>query len=77
MFQYIIWTFIFYWLFRFIFNFLLPVLRATRQMKGKMQDFNSRMGGQGNYQGAAGNASSTPPPRTKTKDDYIDFEEVK
>jgi hypothetical protein len=82
MLRYIIWTFIFYWLFRFIFNFLVPVFRATRQMKQQVNDFKSRMDGQGNYQGAsthASSANSSAPaqPEQPAKGDYIDFEEVK
>ena len=73
MLRYIIWTFIFYWLFRFIFNFLVPVFRATSQMKQKVREFQSA---QSNH------ASSTPPPgpqpqQKPAKGDYIDFEEVK
>ena len=39
------WSFVLYYLFRFVFNFLLPVARATRQVRQQfrnMQDPNMR-----------------------------------
>jgi hypothetical protein len=79
MLRYIIWTFILYWLFRFIFNFLVPVFRATRQMKEQVRDFQSRMDGQGNnFQKAPQNPPPGPQPQEKPKGgDYIEFEEIK
>lgn len=87
MFKYIVWAIIIYCLVRFIFNFLIPVIRAARQMKGQMKDFQDRMGSQQyqenvNEQGFQQNTAqqsnhakrTTPQPKAG---DYIDFEEVK
>ena len=73
-----------YLLYRFVFNFLLPVVRATRQvrqqfrnMQGPGNDFGG--GSQGRAEGAeakpgqAANKRSSKPPA----EDYIDFEEIK
>lgn len=73
MFKYLFWAIAIYFLVRFIFNFVIPVYRATRQMKGQVREFQERMQGQ------------TPPPdfeqqqaKPKVKEgDYIDFEEIK
>jgi hypothetical protein len=78
-----------YVLYRFINNFLLPVVRATRQVRQQirnMQEPGSDPGGsprpgtaQGPFgadrsqQGQAANKRSPKPPA----EDYIDFEEVK
>ncbi|MBY0476221.1 MAG: hypothetical protein K2Q24_01130 [Chitinophagaceae bacterium] len=63
-----------YFLYRFIFNFLIPVGRATREMKQKMNEFQSRMQQQQGYAPTPEPVKESP--KTK-KDDYIDFEEVK
>lgn len=83
MFRYIIWTFILYWLFRFIFNFLLPLFRVTRQMKDQVRDFQSAASNQG-YQSQerpgqqTSNASARPQQREGSRPgDYIEFEEIK
>lgn len=63
-----------YFLYRFVFNFLIPVSRATREMKNKMTEFQNRMQQQQGY------APTSEPVKENTKkksDDYIDFEEVK
>ena len=62
-----------YLAYQFIFKFLLPVMRASRQVKDQMREFQSRM--QGQQEGAA-----QPPPKSENKKkagDYIDYEEIK
>lgn len=76
--EYIIWAFVFYWLFRFIFNFVVPVFRVTRQMKEQVRDFNSaasRQPFEGSQQPP--HSSTAKPPHKPAAGDYIDFEEVK
>ena len=83
MLRYIIWAFIFYWLFRFIFNFLVPVFRATRQVKQQVRNFQDKAQGQGTFQGNGSQfsntakASNSPHEEKPRKGDYIDFEEIK
>jgi hypothetical protein len=74
MFKYIFWAIAIYLLVRFIFNFVIPVYRATRQMKGQMRDFQERM-----QQGQeAPQEFEQKQGNQKVKEgDYIDFEEIK
>jgi hypothetical protein len=72
--RYIIFAFIIYIAFRFIFYFLIPVIKTTRQVKKGFREMHSRM------QEQYGNTRAGEPPIPKEKknnDDYIDFEEVK
>ena len=41
--KYIFWTIVIYFLIRFIFNFVIPVFRATRQMSSQVKDFQNKM----------------------------------
>jgi len=76
MFKYLFWAIGLYILIRFIFNFVIPVYRATRQMKGQMRDFQSRM--QQGQEGFEQNANAQKTAKSQSKrEDYIDFEEVK
>jgi hypothetical protein len=75
MFKYLFWAIGLYILIRFIFNFVIPVYRATRQMKGQMRDFQSRM-----QQGQEGFEQQQTAEKNNSgvkQGDYIDFEEVK
>ena len=69
-----------YFLYRFIFNFILPIYRVSKQMKGQMREFQSRMNpdAQG-YQQAAQQQSAQQNTSAKptTEGEYIDFEEIK
>lgn len=77
--RYIFWFITIYLLYRLVFNFIIPVWRVSRQMKGQMRDFQNHM----NSQGPGMQQTETPKPAqsaTSTKSgkgDYIDFEEVK
>jgi len=76
MFKYLFWAIGLYILIRFIFNFVIPVYRATRQMKGQMRDFQSRM--QQGQEGFEQNANAQKNAKSQSKrEDYIDFEEIK
>ena len=70
-----------YLLYKFIFGFVIPIVIATKSVRGKMKDMDQRMSGFGsdthssdtsdhNYQ--KGKSSSSP-----SKGDYIDFEEIR
>lgn len=61
-----------YILFKFIFNFLLPVAGAAKQMKKQMETFNQKQ------QNTFNQKPPKAEPVSKTSaGDYIDFEEVK
>jgi hypothetical protein len=76
LFRYIIWTVIFYLLIRFIFNFIIPVFRASRQMREQVRSFQQKQHQDQFEAGSTPKATETRQPQ-KTKGDYIDFEELK
>lgn len=68
-----------YFLYQFIFRFLIPVSRAAREMKSKMNEFQTQMQQQ---QGFGPQQQQRPEPIKQTTPepkggDYIEFEEVK
>ena len=75
----ILWILLAFFVFRFIFNFLLPIIRVSRQMKRNVRDFQQQTRQQQEASGNPFSSSSqntTAPPKEKTGD-YIDFEEIK
>lgn len=73
--RYIIWIFVIYALYRLIFNFIIPVVRVSGEMKKKMREFNDTINQQQHSQPDDSLKHSSS---AKQKDgDYIDFEEVK
>ena len=77
MLQYIFWTIVIYLLFRFIFNFVVPVIRVGRQMRRQMNDFQQTMHSQQQPQGNYSDQKDAEQKPRKRSEDYIDFEEVK
>jgi len=72
MLRYILYTLGFYFLFRFITGFLIPVVRTTLQLRKGFKAMQEQ-------QEAAAAASDVTPKRPAKPDDgdYLDFEEVK
>ena len=66
-----------YVLYKVIFDFIIPVYKTTKQVKTKMNDMHTRM----QEQQRAHSPEATQEPAKKSnsisKDDYIDYEEVK
>lgn len=77
MFKYLFWAIVIYLLVRFIFNFLIPVFKATRQMRNQVKEFQSKMEEQQTQQPFRGSAQAQQANPKASKEDYIDFEEVK
>lgn len=69
-----------YFLYTLIFNFILPIYRASRKMREQMREFQGKMntenGFSGNHSAASTTARATQTESSKAGD-YIDFEEVK
>jgi hypothetical protein len=66
-----------YILYKIIFDFIIPVYQTTKQVKTKMNDMHSRMQEQ---QHAASSQPTQEPVKKSTavsKDDYIDYEDIK
>jgi hypothetical protein len=76
MFKYILLGFTIYFAYRFLFDFMLPVIRTTRQVKKQFDAVREQQ--QGFQQTSQNkNNSSTPNKAPKPKaDDYIEFEEI-
>jgi Sec-independent protein translocase protein TatA len=70
----ILFALLIYFLYRFIFHFLVPVSKAAREMKNKMNEFQNRMQQQQGFSTRPEPAKEAAP--QKKAGDYIDFEEV-
>lgn len=75
--RYLLYGLLIYVVFRFIFRFVIPVTRAARDMKSKMNEFQTRMQEQQQQQAAAQRPQPVKEPLTPKEGDYIEFEEVK
>ncbi len=64
-----------YFLYQFVFHFLVPVSRAAREMKSRMNGFQTQMKQQQGFGQKPEPAKQTSP--QSKGGDYIDFEEVK
>jgi hypothetical protein len=76
----LLFIFLGYLLFQFIFRFLIPVIRTTRQVKRGFREMNSRMNEFMSQQGTQSSEPAKPQADKKEKSqagDYIDFEEIK
>ena len=71
--------FVIYILYKFVFEFIIPVYKTTRHVKQKMDDMHQQM--QQNQNSPPGNqfakTSSSEAPKRPSSDDYIDYEEIK
>jgi hypothetical protein len=70
-----------YLAYRFIFNFLIPIVRATHQVRQQFRDARGSSRGPENFGGptdpGSADARSGKAPHKPSAEDYIDFEEVK
>jgi uncharacterized protein YneF (UPF0154 family) len=77
--RYILYALAIWFLYKLIFGFIIPVYRATRQMKQQFRKMHDQMQQeqvkqQGFGSGQADTKSKEPQTRAE---DYIDFEEIK
>lgn len=70
-----------YFLYRLVFDFILPIYRSSRKVHEHMKDMQQRMEDQIRHeQQYRQSAQTSPPPQAEVKakdDEYIDYEEVK
>ena len=66
-----------YILYRFVFNFLIPVFITARQFKRQVREFQTRMQGEREEPNEYHSSSSQASTKRGDKGDYIEFEEVK
>lgn len=68
--------FLLYLLYKFIFDFIIPVYESSKRIKKQFGDMQEKMqNDMRNYQNPK--KPSQPEPAPKKEGDYIDFEEVK
>ncbi len=81
MFKYILLGFTIYFAYRFIFNFLIPVVKTTRQVKKQSDSVREQQAyqqqAQQSYQHQQAKASPVQKNSKVTDDDYLEFEEIK
>ena len=73
--RFLFYAFLIYLGYKLVFDFIIPVIRTTRQVKRGFREMKNRMEENGFTPGA-----SQPQPEPKKKEvpgDYIDYEEVK
>lgn len=71
---------VFYILYRFIFNFVVPIARTTRQVKQQFRNMQETHNQQNAYQESVydrNNSRQEKPTSNGKGGEYIDFEEVK
>ena len=81
----ILYGLLIWFLYNLVFRFIIPVYRASRKMKQQFSQMQEQMRQTMNpQQHTAASAASSPhaaatprPEPRKSKDDYLDFEEVK
>ncbi len=80
MLKFIFWSIVIYALIRFIFNFVIPLVRTAGQMKKQVREFQEKMNTENQFSGTGQSSANIPPKRPAPKpkaEDYIDFEEIK
>lgn len=77
MLAFLFYCFLAYLLYNIIFKFVIPVYRATKQVKKGFKDMQDRMQQQTGKQNTYSNATTKNSTSTVKTGDYIDFEEVK
>jgi hypothetical protein len=66
-----------YLLYRFVFNFLLPVVKTTRQVREQFRNMQEGNGHAGRQETGPQQARQEQNPKQPPVGEYIDFEEVK
>lgn len=67
----------FYLLYKLVFDFIIPVFKTTNQVKKQFKDVQEKMN-QFNQQETASTSENINRPKTApSREDYIDFEEIK
>lgn len=73
-FKFLFELFLFYFLYKLVFNFIIPLYKASKRMKDQVGQMQQKMQEQQR-------ASTSPPPQqappVSSSKDYIEFEEIK
>lgn len=77
-FRFIVYSFLLYLLYKFIFELVIPVGKATSQVKDKIREMQEQQNAQQQqYRQQTTQAQQTPTENKTKGGDYIEFEEVK
>lgn len=77
-FQFLLYAFLAYVLYKIIFNLIIPVYKTTRQFKKGFREMSARMNDHMKEQHReSAQQNSTQPVSQKSSSDYIEFEEIK
>ena len=77
MFKIILYGFLLYLLYKFIFELVIPVSKATSQVKSKMREMQEMQNAQQEQYRQQTAQAQQQPQEKKMGGDYIEFEEVK
>lgn len=78
MWKFIITAVVLYFLVRFVFRFVLPIVQVTKQAQSNINDLRSRMEAMQEQQGQSSQQfKSQSKNRQPIEGEYVDFEEVK
>ncbi len=69
--------FLIYMLYKFIFNLVIPLYKSSQVMRQKMNEMNSRMKNQEMNTREQAAPPKAAPQAKVSKEDYIDYEEIK
>lgn len=77
MFKIILYSLLLYLLYKFIFELVIPITKATSQVKDKLREMQEQQQMQQRQQQQAAEAQQTQAATKKKDGDYIEYEEVK
>lgn len=67
-----------YFLYKLIFDFIIPIYKTSKRVKRQMREMNAKMQEQMNaYNQQQSKGTPTPKQEPVRKEDYIDYEEIK
>jgi hypothetical protein len=75
--RFLFYVFLFYMLYKLLFDFIIPVFKATRQVKRGFRQMQDHMNQQAGQQKQAGTVKQQPSNDKTQAGEYIDFEEIK
>ena len=73
MIEWIFTVLVLYLLYKLIFDFILPISKASARVRSKINEMHGTQQQNNNYQ----NSNTQKQPARPPKEDYIDFEEIK
>lgn len=77
----IFWVITIYFLYRLVFNFIIPVWRVSSKMRRQVREFQDTVNARQGYTNTSANANgfnttAEPEPKKKKEGEYIEFEEI-